>query len=83
MLYHTITHLQAVERDFKGLRIGGNMAHKIVAIQVDYKGADTKVTALGQSPRGTRYQLKEVQVDVPREDESAFAKAVADAITSL
>lgn len=59
------------------------MAHKIVAIQVEFVGEVTKLTALGQSPRGTKIRLKQVQVDVPREDKQAFEIAVDAAIKAL
>lgn len=59
------------------------MAHRVVAIQVDLSGDDTILTAIGQSPRGTKFQLKAIEVKVPRQDKQAYETAVKAAIEDI
>lgn len=59
------------------------MSIPIVAIRIDVKGDQMKITTMGASPRGTRFRLKTTEVDGVKGPKAAFASKVEAAMNLL
>lgn len=57
--------------------------HKTVAYRLTQKGGKITITALTESPRGTRVAFRQVELDAEKSDNEVFRARLAAAIEQL
>jgi hypothetical protein len=59
------------------------MTHTVTALKIEKSREGLTISALSQSPRGTKYIVKSVTVDTGSEDKKERQAAIAAALVSV